>query len=187
MSVVTRNVYVDNRNYQSKVRAFCIALLNRHCDVEVKQRRNVKVLTLPFFQIKKLQFNNSEDGVIDLQELVKRRVYGLEEKDIQNNINIQRVMYRKKKNGYRESINIINDILSEIGYFICSTQTPGRYSSVKMDIVKSIIVNGVVYNKNEIERIGEEICKEIEKRIGKEKTVLVKQNDNKLSKLLKEK
>ncbi|EDR25762.1 hypothetical protein EDI_307650 [Entamoeba dispar SAW760] len=186
MSIITRNRYADKRNYQSKVRAFCIALINRHCDVEVKQRRNVKCITLPFFQIKRLHFNNKEDYVIDLQEIIKQRVYGLEETDIKNNINIQRVMYRKKKNGYRESINIVNDLLSEFGYFVYSTQTPGRYHSVKMDIVKSITVNGIIYDKKAIERIGEEICKEIEEKIGREKVILVKQNDNKLSKLLKE-
>ncbi|EKE39796.1 hypothetical protein ENUP19_0218G0024 [Entamoeba nuttalli] len=180
---MNKHSYIDNRNYQSKVRAFCIALLNRHCDINLKKRSCRKLLTIPFLQIQRLYF--SDDNVIDLQAVIKRRVYSLEEKDIKNNINTQRAFHRKKKNGYRESINIINDLLSEFGYCIHSSQTPGRYNTVKMDIVKSITFNGIIYDKIAIERIGEEMCKEIEKKFGNERTFVLKQNDNTLSMLLK--
>ncbi|GAB1223003.1 hypothetical protein ENUP19_0126G0068 [Entamoeba nuttalli] len=173
-----KKTYIEQRNYQSKVRALCIALINRHADIEIKITSKRSKLTLPFLKINKIFFT-SED-VIDLNKLIKKRTSDLAELDVEHKITQQSALYRKKKNSYKESINFVVDLLIELGYCITFFETSGRNKTLKVDTITSIQKDGETFTSSQLEKIGQTLCINLVERIGSNQSLLLRKNDFKL-------
>ncbi|EDR29573.1 hypothetical protein EDI_332470 [Entamoeba dispar SAW760] len=179
---MVRNEYCSQRNYQSKVRAFCIGLLNQYADIEVKLGTKKAYQTLPFVRVDSIYFSNED--IVRLQALVKIRVATLEAIDLRKNVKQKTALFRKKKNTMIESIHLLIDILREKGFEIESHFSQGRNETLKRETVISIRKGSLFWNKQMIEIIGERLCINLVQRIGGSTLVKVPKKDSQINLLL---
>ncbi|EDR25462.1 hypothetical protein EDI_329990 [Entamoeba dispar SAW760] len=172
---IDKDRYKRNRNYQSALMAFYIGLMNKHGSVEVMKQAGRTLVALPFLQVVRIQL--SEEDTVDYHEFIERRIKEIVTFEVSTNVPLKVALLRAKKNRIIESLNLMQDLLIEYGYYFKEKKSNRKVPKVRIDMSQIVFYHQKVFGSKDILRIGEKICKLVLQKIGTKYSVIFPMND----------
>ena len=148
-------LYSNHRNYQVFQQSILICLLNKYADITIKRERKRSNVTLPFFTISNVVFNDND--IIDIDSYVQKRCIEIKEYDLNHNINIKTATRRFKTNRITEVIHTLIDLLRIQNEEIKTTMTRYKEGIKQSETMIKCQIEDREMNENEIKKYGEYI------------------------------
>ena len=144
--------HVENRNYQVLQQSFLICLLNQYCEIHLTKQKKRSHVTLPFFTIEKIIFN--DDDVVNFNEIIEKRCTEIKSFDISKGVSLKTASRRYKSNRITEVLHLLMDFIRQHENPFITRTTFGKNGAKQMEIIEKCIVNGNELNKFDIMEIG---------------------------------
>ena len=148
-------LYSNHRNYQVFQQSILICLLNKYADITIKRERKRSNVTLPFFTISNVVFNDND--IIDIDSYVQKRCIEIKEYDLNHNINIKTATRRFKTNRITEVIHTLIDLLRIQNEEIKTTMTRYKEGIKQSETMIKCQIEDREMNEKEIKKYGEYI------------------------------
>ena len=159
------------KNNQSDLQATLLSLLSYQCAFEITKSQRKSFVTKEFLKIKNIFFHNE---IIDCREFKKNRFSELkikimkEEKISEKNFNHRLEQIRRS-----EIMHLLEDILNYFGCFVIieKEETNG------ISGLCSIYIGDIIVKESEFSEIAEGVRDFVRKKMGNQKSVIIKQNE----------
>ncbi|ELP88343.1 hypothetical protein EIN_227660 [Entamoeba invadens IP1] len=172
-------VFRDKRNYLVTLQSVLIGLLNKHFEVTIIPPKKRSTVALQVFHIGVLK--RGED-VIDFDCFTTKRQEEIFKWDLKNGITQKTAMRRLARNKVEDPIQILIDVLRELGYTFHSVFTSGQNGAPITEKVMSVTTpENEILGKEYLIRTGEEIHRAILAKQSKNETLILSLGDEALS------
>ena len=148
-------LYSNHRNYQAFQQAILITLLNNYAVITVKKERKRSNVTVPFFTISSVIFNEIDE--IDIDQYVQKRCIEIKEYDLTHNINPKTATRRYKTNRVTEVIHTLIDLLRIKDERIETTTTRYKEGVKQSETMIGCRIGGKNMREKEIKVYGEHV------------------------------
>ena len=156
-------LYSNHRNYQVFQQSILISLLNKFADITIKRERKRSNVTLPFFTISTVTFNNNDS--FDLDSYVQKRCVEIKEYDLNHNINMKTATRRFKTNRITEVLHTLIDLLRINDEEIETVRTRYKEGIKQSETMIKCKMNDKEINEKEIKIYGNVVNNYIKERM----------------------
>ncbi|ELP94732.1 hypothetical protein EIN_340700 [Entamoeba invadens IP1] len=175
--------YKDLTNQLVMEESVFIALINRHADVLIKRRSVKSSVTLPFLCIAQITFSMNDS--ILFSQLIEDKIGCIKSLEMSQGVKESTANERLKKNRLKQTNFLLNDILSEIGYFNRTKFEKRKTGGLVLEFIDSIeCVNGDFFDGDDIAFYGKRINNFLEKAINEKPSVLFEKDNQQLQNLI---
>ena len=157
--------FEKSRNYQTEQLCTLLYLLNDTFSIEIQRPLKTNTDCLPFVPVVSIKNGNDEVNVI---QFIDRRIKELFQVDLDSGVSEKTAKRRVSNNKCVENLHLFSDILECIGYEFECKSTTGKKGRKKQTITRIYHADDV-YEKKDIEEIGERINKTILHYLQKDK------------------
>ena len=179
-----KSKYKDKVNYQISLQSLFIALINQFATISMNKRNVRTTVTLPFLSINQIKFENEED-TIDLWDFIEERIHTISQNEILKGVKKETANTRIKKYRINYSIQLLEDILFEIGYRFTYKYIRKKDGNISLELVNKIYFNDIlIFNKQSIKERGKEINHFLTQLMDQKNYIILEKNDNELQKLI---
>ena len=179
-----KSKYKDKVNYQISLQSLFIALINQFSTISMNKRNVRTTVTLPFLSINQIKFENEED-TIDLWDFIEERIHTISQNEILKGVKKETANTRIKKYRINYSIQLLEDILFEIGYRFTYKYIRKKDGNISLELVNKIYFNDIlIFNKQSIKERGKEINHFLTQLMDQKNYIILEKNDNELQKLI---
>ena len=177
--------YKDKINYQIALESVFIALINQHATITIKRRSVKTSVTLPYLCITEIMFNDTD--IVFLEDLVQNRVKLEYDTDLVNGTKETTAYSRLKKKRIIIALELLEDILFELGYRFNYVYLRRKNKSIAGEIVDEIVKNeNVSYSDVFIKKVGVKINAYLYDVIEKSTILVLEKNNPLLQQFLEE-
>ena len=148
-----RDQFKRERNIQSRQVCFLIAVLNLVGTIKLKRPFKLRTQSLPFIKVMTITINDKE---YDIQKMTNERVEVRTKQDEESDIAKNTIMRRQEQYQVIEHIHALYEVLEETRFEFETTIEKRDYNAERKAL-KSVTVDGIYYDENTIQLIGEEI------------------------------
>ena len=145
------------RNYQTQQLCTLLYLLNKYFAIEIQRPLKTNTDCLPFVPVVSIKNGNDEINVI---QFVDKRIKELYQVDIDSGVSEKTAKRRVSNNKCVENLHLFSDILECLGFAFECKSTTGKKGRKKQTITR-INYSKTIYEKKDIEEIGEKVNRNI--------------------------
>ena len=148
-----RDQFIRERNIQSKHVCFIIAVLNLLGHIKLKRPFKLRTHSLPFIQVISVTINNK---TYDLSQMTHERINERIQEDMRNRVPPGTIVRRQEQYRIVEHMHALFDVLKQTRFTFDTTIEKRDYNAER-EMLKSVTVDGLVYEEEMIQSVGMKI------------------------------
>ncbi|BFU23982.1 hypothetical protein EHI8A_174860 [Entamoeba histolytica HM-1:IMSS-B] len=163
------------RNVQANQQSVFLALINKYFTITLISPKKRSTVAQQMVTIQNIQY---KDDIVEVEEFIIRRLKEINVRDISNGVSSKTASRRWENNKIAEINNLLIDILKELGYSFNSKLTNGKSTTVKNEIVSSILFNGkLILTSEQINIHGKSLNNSLNSLFVDNKIITLNRND----------
>ncbi|EDR29876.1 hypothetical protein EDI_348860 [Entamoeba dispar SAW760] len=174
--------FIEVRNLQVHQEMVLLSLLNQYFNITLRiPPKKASV----YGQIAIVEMIWNKEMRIDFNNIIKQRCQERAQQDILIGVSEKTAERRKRSNSIRETLNVLTDMIRELGYFVETKESGGKRGTIKMEYITRIYLNHhLLYDEQTIRNLGYVLNNKLNHTHTIFGTIVVSQNNTKVNSIL---
>ncbi|EKE37233.1 hypothetical protein ENUP19_0166G0015 [Entamoeba nuttalli] len=174
--------YKKTKNYQVYQQSIFLLILSKYGDIYFDKPIKRSTTTSQFLNVKEIRF--SKEDIISVNSFIEKRCEKRMKQEIESGLSHETALRRYETNKFIESLHFLIDLLTELHFTLSCKLFLSKNGLEQKETINEIRYNSeIIFNKNDIQMIGEKVNSYISKMIRDNKRFILLSNNEEISKL----